>query len=501
MIDLWPHQKAAIAAGKGAIERHFPAGLIAMPTGCGKSVAGARLAADLDRPTLVMVHRDELIRQWRETFAQVWPDASVGVVKADRDEWLGHDVVVASVQSLHARRLAQMPEDRFGLIIADEAHHAVAPSWRAVLDHFDTDFVFGMTATPERADGKGLAELFGEQALYSYGVRQAIENEHLCPLRQFAIETETDLGDVSYRMGDFAEGELSQAVNTANRNSIIIEAFQEHAADRRAVAFCVGVDHAHGLADTFADAGITSATVTGTTPTDERRQLLKDFAAGNIRVMTNCMVLTEGFDDPGIDAILMARPTASRPLYTQAVGRGLRLAPGKDDLLVLDFVDNCRKHKLVTAMSLLGAPKKDDANGQDVLDAVDADVAEAEQLQLIETRRPVSWCATRVCPWPEMPTLAGYVATRQWHCDQASEKQVRYLRALGLQIERAITKGEACHLIDRTLEYKAAFPDPPTDKQKWFLKHQGAWRDDMTFDEARRLIGELKAGQAVGAVA
>ena len=445
-MDLWPHQTAAIGAAKNAIKAGRRAGLWSMPTGTGKTAAFSALGCDLDLPTLVMVHRDELIRQTVETLGNVWPTATVGVVQADRDEWertrggARPDAVIASVPSLHERRLARMPRDRFGFVVADEAHHAVAPTWAAVLDHFDAGFVLGATATPERADGKGLSERFGRQPLYSYGLRQAIEDGHLARLTQYAVSTSADLDGVAYRAGDFAIGELSGAVNTPERNAVFVEAFEEYAPDRRALAFAVDVAHAEALADAFNDAGVKAAFVTGATPRDERRARLADFAAGTIRVMANCMVLTEGFDDPAIDCVLMARPTASAPLYTQAVGRGLRRADGKSDCLVIDFVDNSRRHKLVTVLDLLGAVRATNARGGDVIEAADRDREVAEQERIVASTKPLTWRLERVCPWPAMPSLLGYGASAGWHNDPATEKQTAYLRRFGVEVGRAVTR-------------------------------------------------------------
>lgn len=501
-LTLWPHQKSAIAAAHAAMNAGRPSGLWAIPTGAGKTVGFTSFASDLKLPTLVMVHRDELVRQTVKTFAMIWPAASVGVIKAERNEIDGHDVVIASVQSLHDRRLAAIPSDRFGLVIVDEAHHAAADTWAAVLDYFTTRFVLGVTATPERHDGKGLADRFGDQPIYSYPLRQAIDDGHLCRLTQYAVETSLDLDGVEYRAGDFATRQLSQSVNTPERNTVIVESFQKYANDRRAVAFTVDVQHATDLRDTFTTAGYTSATVTGNTPTDERRQVLADFAAGHIQVVTNCAVLTEGFDDPGISCVLMARPTCSRSLYTQCVGRGLRLAPDKADCLILDFVDNSKRHKLVTVLDLFGKPKKLDAAGSDVLEHIDAEVEaqiEAEtDTQKSLTFAPLQWRLSSVCPWPDVPTLKGYVSWTFWHDTPASEKQVKYVRSFGVDVGRDLTKGEASHLIDRCRDYEAAYPTLATSAQAYCLKCYGVYRDGITKREASRLIGELKRNELTG---
>ncbi len=494
---LWPHQLAAVAVTHEAIRRGTDRGLWSMPTGCGKTVAFTTLARDLNLPTLTLVNRDELVSQTVNTLSDVWPDATVGVIKAKRDEWRGDEkVVVASIQSLHNGRLTRMPRDRFEFVIADEAHHAIAPSWQAAIDHFQHRFLLGVTATPERLDGEGLAELFGPRPLYSYALRQAIKDGVLVPIRQYCATTCASLDGVSTRAGDFAVGELSLAANTPARNKIVVNAYRLHAADRRAVAFAVDVEHAEALAAQFQAADITAAVVTGTTPIDERRETLAAFRRGDIRVLCNCQVLVEGWDDRGVSAVLMARPTKSRGLYTQSIGRSLRRCDeeGKADAIIIDFSDNAIRHKLVSVLDLFGSTDKRDAGGEDVIDVVDREVAEQEQQRRIETITPVSWRLERVSPWPEMPTLRGYVPSAPWHRDPASKKQVGYLRHFGLDVERDLTKGEASFLIDRSSEFRAAYPAPATPKQRWFLRKCKRWVDGMSLDEASKVISELKGG-------
>ena len=496
-MKLYPHQIAALAAVKSSIKSGRKAGLIGMPTGTGKTVIFCTLGHDLGWPMLILVHRDELVKQTIDTLKWTWPAASTGVIKGPRDEWQERDAVVASVASLHSSRLERMPRDRFGLVVVDEAHHAAADSWVRVLDHFDSRFILGCTATPDRFDGRSLADRFGDKPLFTYQLRNAIEDGQLARLIQYQIHTDANLDGVSYRMGDYAEGALSLVVNTPARNRVIVEAFQEHASSRRAIAFCVDVQHGRDLAKAFRDAGIRAECVTGATPIDERRQLLADFAAGKIQVLTNCEVLIEGFDDPSINCILMARPTASRGLYTQSIGRGLRKFPNKTDCLVLDITDNAVKHKLVTVLDLLGAPQATDADGGDVLEIVDDDIRRAEQSRVIARTEVLRWRLEHVCPWPELPTLRGYAPTAPWHDDAATPKQVEYINKFGLAIDRDLTKGECSWLIDRSLQYEAANPTPATDKQEWFLRHHGAWRDGTSKRDASKLIGELKSRQAV----
>lgn len=492
-IKLWPHQIVGREAIHRSIDRGDRSGLIDMPTGSGKTTLFATVGSDLGWPMCVLVHRDELVGQTIETFENVWPETSIGVIKSTRDEWQDdQQIVIASVQTLRNGRLSRIPKNRFGFIVADECHHAVAPTWKAILEHFNYKYLLGCTATPSRLDGQGLDELFGEKPIYSYPLRSAIKDGVLVSLRQYCIETFIDLSGVSTRCGDYVTGELSNAINVPARNRIVVDTYLERCHDRRAVVFAVDVNHAMTLRDLFLAKGITSATVTGNTPIDERRAILKSFRLGEIQVVCNCQVLTEGFDDRGIGAILMARPTQSRGLYTQCIGRGLRKFEGKTDCIVLDFADNSHRHKLITCLDLFGQPKSKNADGADVVEFVDRDIENQQRRLIIKTQLPLSWRLERVCPWPTIPTLQGYVDTKPWHKSPASEKQVAFLHGTGLETARSLTRGEASYLIDRMLEYKAEYPDPPSPKQKYFLQSRKRWSDDLSFNDAKKLIGKIK---------
>jgi superfamily II DNA/RNA helicase len=286
----------------------------------------------------------------------------------------------------------------------------------------------------------------------------------------------------------------------------VVDAYNEHTPGRRAIAFCADVAHIYDLSRAFADVGIPSAGIDGSMPTNERRRVLQEFRDGKYRVLSSCEVLTEGFDDPGVDAILMARPTKSRPLYTQCIGRGLRLFPGKEDLIVLDITDNSRRHKLVTAMTLMGKPDESDvtnAFGRDVMSVVDEEMARLEGEKKVRTSRPLEWRLEERCPWPEMPDLKGFSPHKRWHQEQASEKQAKFIRSFGLDVQRDLTKGEASWLIDQCLELDAKHPRLLTDKQMKFLRwkrgfkmHRAAIPQDfasLTKREASKLIGQIMA--------
>jgi superfamily II DNA or RNA helicase len=481
--------------------------------------------------TLILVHRDELVQQTERTLTEFWPSARLGIVKGPQNEWhgtarsgeagdgeagkggawlgeAGHGegangalVVIASVQSLSPKRLEQVPRDYFGLVVIDECHHVPAPTFSRAFEYFEAGFKLGVTATPDRLDGVGLSRWFGSEPVFSYGLLQAIRDKRLVPIVQYQIETNVNLDGVQRRMGDFAENQLAEAVDTRERNRAIVEAFQKHGGGRRAVVFAVNVAHAHDLAFEFSEAGFRSACVTGTMKIEERRDWLKRFAEGRVQVLVNCEILTEGFDDPNLSCIIMARPTESRAFYTQCVGRGLRLPKqnaDKHDCLVLDITDNCQRHKLITACSLLGAAEHN-ANGRNILDVLDDEEKQekARQEEIAEQGRNgiVKWRLKSVCPWPGLPSLEGYQPTANWHNDDASEKQLNILAGLGLKMARYPTKGEASWLIDQAMAYEEAYPAPATGLQEWFLRFRGLWQEGMTKREASKVIGKIKAGE------
>jgi superfamily II DNA or RNA helicase len=461
-----------------------------MPTGTGKTRAFCSLARHHGDRTLVCVHRDELARQTADTLSAVWPGATVGLVQAERNEWQGYQVVIATVQTL-CRRTGIIPADLFDLLVLDEAHHSAADTWRAVAEHFRARFRLGCTATPDRLDGKGLDDLFGPEPLYVYELRAAIDDGFLVPIRQYAIHTGVSLDGVATRGGDFAPEALGKAVLNAARTRAVVEAYQERAGGRKAIAFCVNLSHVAQMVEALTDAGVPSESITGEMATADRRRVLDEFRRGAFRVLVGCEVLTEGYDERTVSCVLMARPTQSRGLYQQMLGRGLRLCPeaGKLDCLVLDVVDNCRKHPLVTATSLLGAQAAD-ANGLDIRDVIAAEEGakvKADEYAARAFRVQAPWEAEEVDPFGRnwgAGVLGPYQATQRWHLDPATEKQVAALRRRGYSPPPGLTKGEAAHVLDR-----------PTPKQRNLLARRGLWHDNLRFDDARGIIDQLAAAE------
>lgn len=361
MLTLRPYQINALAAIEKAEREGVRRPLVVHPTGTGKGLEMAQVAADRAERgrSLVMVHRAELGAQFIEKLQWQAPHLSAGVVKADLNE-LDADVVVASVDTV--RRDPRLNElyaaagrRPFSTIIVDEAHHAPAPGWTKVLDRMGAfhpygPLTVGFTATPER-DGKTLG--VWERVVHYYSLRQAIFEGHLVPiLPAEVIETTIDLGKVRKTGGDYSDGALGEALEESGAIEQMATAVLEHAADRKGVAFLPTVKTSMLLAAALNARGIRTEHLDGTTEKDERKAILKRLRTGQTQWVTNCAVLTEGFDEPSIDCVLIGRPTKFHGLYVQMVGRGTRLSPGKKNLLVIDVVGATQRHELISVVDL-----------------------------------------------------------------------------------------------------------------------------------------------------
>lgn len=388
-LALRDYQTAAIAASEEALARGVARQLVALPTGTGKTVIFSELARRrAEAPTLVLAHRDELLGQAEDKIRHVAPELamSIGRVQADRDD-VAAPVVVASVQTLsRPRRLARLPR-RFGTAVVDEAHHATAESYRRILDHVDADLVIGFTATPERHDKTRLRDVFDE-IVYARSLLDMIRAGYLCELVGTRIEIGgLNLGRVKVSRGDYQAGDLGRAMEHAHAPEQTAAAMAEHAADRKSIVFVPTVELAGQTAEAIAGAGIPAAWISGETPTEERHAALADLAAGRVRALVNVNVLSEGFDEPSIDCVVMAAPTRSRIAYVQRVGRGTRIHPGKGDCLVLDLVGVTRDLKLQSVPALFDLDPEEVADGEPVTQAVDrAEAARASAAQLAAMR-------------------------------------------------------------------------------------------------------------------
>lgn len=335
--------------------------LMTMPTGAGKTVTFASIiekAVNAGGRALVLAHREELIDQAARTLRLLLPDVTVGIVRAEHDQH-DADVIVATVQTLrNPARLARI--GRFRLIVVDEAHHSVADTYRQILEELGAftegkklPKVLGVTATPDRGDGQGLADIY-QSIAFEVGILPLIEQGYLSDVRAKRIILDLDLDQVTRRGGDFADGALGDAMEDAGAPEHIAQAIKTHAADRKSIVFLPTVAIAHKTAAAINALDIRAAAIDGTTPGDERRRIIDAVRSGELQAITNCMVLTEGFDAPVLDCAVMARPTSSRSLYQQSVGRVLRPYFTKKDALILDCVGVTTRHSLQSTASLFG---------------------------------------------------------------------------------------------------------------------------------------------------
>lgn len=372
---LRPYQREAIDAvlrARRAGQRRL---LVCLPTGAGKTVIFSELARMAKRPVLVLAHRKELVDQARDKLSRALADPSVvAIEQGDASAHPEARVVVASIRSLHEARLTRLlAERRFGLIIYDECHHAPAEDNTRVLralGAFEPDWdgtLLGFTATTSRGDGVGLEKVF-DQIVYHQTISSLVDQGYLVPLRGYRIATAADLHAVTAGAEDFVVEELAEAIDVKERNALVARTVQELARDRRTIVFCVTVGHAVNLAKALSAVGVPAGVVHGLLHPRDRARVLADFAEGRLSAITNVGVLTEGFDDPGVSCVAMARPTRSEGLYAQCVGRGTRLAPGKKDCLILDFVD-LSDLSLVTLPTLASLPRDLDLQGMELRDA------------------------------------------------------------------------------------------------------------------------------------
>jgi superfamily II DNA or RNA helicase len=373
--SLRPYQRDAIEAVLAARRAGVRRMIVCLPTGAGKTVIFSHLARIARRQVIVLAHREELLAQAAEKIARALGDpGAVAIEQAAQRAPAGAKVVVCSIRSLHERRLAEVMRGRdVGLVVYDECHHAAAEDNQRVLrqlgvfDPASPMTLLGFTATTARGDGLGLDAVF-EKIVYTRTLPEMIDDGYLVRLRGFRIETAADLTRVTAGGLDFREEELAEAVDIEERNALVARSIQELARDRRTIVFCVTVGHAKNLARALGLLGVPAGVVHGDMPADQRADVLARFRDGRLAAITNVAVLTEGFDDPGVSCVAMARPTRSEGLYAQCVGRGTRLFPDKKDCLILDFADVSRL-SLCTLPSLFGMPRDLDLGGDDAGEA------------------------------------------------------------------------------------------------------------------------------------
>lgn len=508
--ELRPYQQQA----RDRIHAEWDAGhtrtLLVLPTGTGKTIVFASVAADQVRAgdrVLILAHRGELLEQAADKLQR-----STGLVSAVEkaestclDSWFR--VVVGSVQTLQrTARLERFPQDYFGTIIIDEAHHAITDGYRRILDYFSGAKVLGVTATPDRGDMRNLGEVFDSLA-YEYKLTDAIKEGYLCRIMAQTIPLKLDITDVGFTSGDYSLGQLGTALDPYLEQ--IAAEMARRCKSRKTVVFLPLIKTSQKFRDLLNTYGFRAAEVNG--QSDDRRQVLADFDAGKYNVLCNSMLLTEGWDCPSVDCVVVLRPTKVRSLYSQMVGRGTRLSPGKTDLLLLDFLWMTDKHELCRPADLVcedrtvarqmtehlaetGCPEDIEEAAAQASEDVVAQREEALAKQLEEQRRKK---AKLVDPLQyemsiQAEDLAGYVPAFGWEAGPPSEQQTAALEKLGILPDAVESAGKAALLLDRLNKRRDEGLTTPKQircLEKYGFQHVGTW----SFEAARHMIDRIAA--------
>lgn len=510
-MELRPYQSEA----KTAIFEQWDQGkkktLLVLPTGCGKTIVFAKVTEDCVRQgkrVLIMAHRGELLDQAADKIMQATGLGSA-VEKAE-ESCLGswYRIVVGSVQSLtRPQRLAKFKQDYFDTIIIDEAHHCLSDSYQRVLEHFPDADVLGVTATPDRGDMRNLGQYF-ESLAYEYTLPQAIKSGYLVPIKAMTIPLQLDLTGVGIQSGDFKASDLGTALDPYLYQ--IADEMLKYCKDRKTVAFLPLVKTSQKFCEILNQKGFRASEVNGESA--DRAQILADYDAGRYNVLCNSMLLTEGWDCPTVDCIIVLRPTKVRSLYSQMVGRGTRLAPEKADLLLLDFLWHTERHELCHPASLIceseevakkmtenlektaGCPVDlEEAEAQASSDVVaEREQALADQLKQMRARKRKLVDPLQFEMSIQAEDLAGYVPAFGWECAPASDKQKEALEKLGIMPDEIDNAGKATMLLDRL--HKRQAEGLTTPKQIRFLegrgfKNVGTWQ----FEAASNMINRIAA--------
>lgn len=509
-IALRPYQNEAKAAVLGQWEQGVQRTLLVLPTGCGKTIVFAKISEDCVKRgerVLILAHRGELLEQAADKIHKAC-NLNCAVEKAEETS-LGSfwRITVGSVQTLmRESRLARFLPDYFDTIIIDEAHHAVSDSYQRILQHFSGAKVLGVTATPDRGDMKNLGQVFDSLA-YEYTLPRAIREGYLCPIKALTIPLNLDLTGVSVQAGDFRAADLDTALEPYLYQ--IADEMLRNCADRKTVVFLPLVKTSQKFRDILNERGFRAAEVNGNS--DDRAEILRDFESGKYNVLCNSMLLTEGWDCPSVDCVIVLRPTKVRGLYCQMVGRGTRLSPGKKDLLLLDFLWHTQRHELCRPAHLICesgevAQKMTEnlaAAGcpLDITEAeerAEADVvaqreeALAKQLSEMRKRKRALVDPLQFEMSIQAQDLSGYVPSFGWEMSPPSQKQLDALEKFGIYPNEIENAGKAAMLLDRLNKRRMEGLSTPKQirllENKGFL-HVGEW----TFQQASNMITRIAA--------
>ena len=509
-MELRPYQQEAREAVKSDWASGFLRTLLVLPTGCGKTIVFSKIVEDMvrsGRRCLILAHRGELLDQAADKLLQA-TGLRCSVEKAEEtclDSW--YRVTVGSIQSfMREKRLGQFPADYFDVIVVDEAHHALSDGYQRVLTYFEEARVLGVTATPDRGDMRNLGQYF-EHLAYEYTLPRAIKDGYLCPIKAVTIPLTLDLSHVGVQAGDFKNADIDTALDPYLHQ--IAQEMRTYCENRKTVVFLPLVRTSQKFCRLLNAQGFRAAEVNGNS--QDRGSILKDFDEGKYNVLCNSMLLTEGWDCPSVDCVVVLRPTKVRSLYSQMVGRGTRLFPGKEDLLLLDFLWHTERHELCHPANLIcesdEVARKMTENIEAAGCPVDIEEAEkkasedvvaqreeslANQLAEMRSRKRKLVDPLQFEMSIQAADLSSYVPSFGWEMGPPSDQQRATLEKLGIFPDEIETAGKATLLLDRLA--KRRVEGLTTPKQIRFLEgkgfqHVGQWQ----FETAKHMIDRIAA--------
>lgn len=510
-MNLRPYQEEAKEAVFSEWDKGNLQTLLVLPTGTGKTIVFSGVTADCVRNgdrVLILAHRGELLDQAADKLSQS-TGLGCAVEKAESScmgSWFR--VVVGSVQTLmRDKRLQQFAPDYFDAIIVDEAHHCISDGYQKVLTYFSSAKVLGVTATPDRGDMKNLGSYFKSLA-YEYTLPKAIKEGFLSPIKAVTIPLKLDLTGVGTQAGDYKTSDLGTALDPYLYQ--IADEMIKYCSDRKTVVFLPLVKTSQKFRDILNERGFQAAEVNGNS--QDRAEVLSDFDSGRYNVLCNSMLLTEGWDCPSVDCVVVLRPTKVRALYSQMVGRGTRLFPGKEHLLLLDFLWHTERHELCHPAHLICENEEIAQKMTEIIESsagcpMDIEMAEkqaaedvvsqreealAKKLQEMKHRKRQLVDPLQFEMSIQAEDLAGYVPAFGWEAGPPSEKQVQRLEKLGIFPDEIDNAGKAAKLLDRL--DKRRTEGLTTPKQIRFLEsrgfeHVGTWQ----FEGAKGLIDRIAA--------
>ena len=509
-MELRPYQETARQKVQEEWEEGKKRTLLVLPTGTGKTIVFSKIIEDRVKKgerVLVIAHRGELLEQASDKLYKS-TGLKTATEKAEQTS-LGsfYRVVVGSVQTLQReKRLNQFPPEYFDTIVIDEAHHAISDGYQRVLEHFEDANVLGVTATPDRGDMRNLGSYF-ESLAYEYSLPEAIKSGYLSPIKALTIPLKLDLSNVKQQAGDFSTKDLGTALDPYLEQ--IAEEMKKQCFNRKTVVFLPLVKTSQKFRDILNKHGFKAAEVNGESA--DREQVLKDYEEGKYNVLCNSMLLTEGWDCPSVDCVIVLRPTKVRALYSQMVGRGTRLAPGKKELLLLDFLWHTERHELCHPANLIATDekvaKKMTENIEELGAPIDLEEAEqqakedvalereeslAKQLAEMKKRKRKLVDPLQFEMSIQASDLTDYVPSFGWQMSPPTEKQVKALEKWGIFPDEIENAGKAEMLINRLVKRRDAGLSTP--KQIRFLEnrgfqHVGTWQ----FEAATKLINRIAA--------